>query len=547
MRAAPFALAAACLLTLFLGLDTVGYLDAREARDARVAEEVRSAREPLTPLFGHEPLFDKPMAGYLPELLTHDSVAESPVASRLLRAGIAVLLVLVTTRIGMQQFGARAGFLAGMVLTSSVVLPMAARGDAAQLMATLAAWLALAIFAGRLFPAAGVPDEAARPRGAFLAEAPTAAAHLALAFAALVAGPLPALWPLGAAALYARLSRHPHALAPVRPLAALVVIAGVSLVWYAPMAERHGAPFLAHLAFFPYGANPAGGWWVGAVLTISLMVAATFPWCTMLPAAIAHAALRWRKSLLDDREEREERASHFLVACLVVSLAPIAFYPSPPITAALPAAPAVALLCGRFLDHLLEDPARLRGVFARSNLMLGAIATMMALTLSMAGSRLTVLFPGIRWLAPFARLSGWAPFLVHYFLRRTGLAVVLVALPVVAGLPLVSARLLPQLEDFMSARRAAEAMNAVSPERAPLALLEDAPATLRLYLARNAVRIDSIETLPALRARDGYAYLAYRPAREKETAVRLGSPLEVLSRTPTLVLARTPVAAATGR
>ena len=37
----------------------------------------------------------------LPELLTHDSVAESPVASRLLRAGIAVLLVLVTTRIGM--------------------------------------------------------------------------------------------------------------------------------------------------------------------------------------------------------------------------------------------------------------------------------------------------------------------------------------------------------------------------------------------------------------------------------------------------------------
>ena len=565
MRFAPLALALACFLTLFFGLGTVGYLDVREARDARVAEELRSAGEWLTPVLGHRPLFDKPLPGYLPEILTHDGAHESPVASRLLRAALAAALVLLVWRIGTTHFGRRAGPAAGLVLASSLALPLAARTDAAQLLGTLAAWIATALFARTLFgagaggqqrpAAAKSPADAAPPQRSWISAAAIPGAHLALAAACLFAGPLSALWPLGGAALYARLSGRGTTLRALRPLAALAVIAGLALPWYGAMTERHGEAFLSKVLQFPYGANSPGPWYAGVVLSISLLVAGAFPWSALLPAAFSHAAMRWLRITRagrggnavdsealarEEREEREERTSHFFIACLVAAIVPVAFYPLPPISAVMPALPAVALLCGRFLDHLAEDPARLRGVFSRASLMLGITGTVAAIAFSAAGQRLTALFPGLRWVAPFALLSGWAPFLVHFFLRRSGLAAALIALPVVLGMPLAAWRLMPELEDFVSARRAAEAMNLASPPLTPLALLEDAPPTLRLYLERNAVRIDSLGLLSALRGRDGYAYLAYRPALEKETARRLNAPLEVLARTPVLVLARTP-------
>src|SRR5690349_8474554 len=104
-RLVPLALGAALFFTLFFGLTTVGYLDVHEARDAEVAEEMHVAREALTPLYAHEAFFDRPLAGYLPEALTHDRVHESPLASRLVRAVLATLLVLLTGAIGRRHFG----------------------------------------------------------------------------------------------------------------------------------------------------------------------------------------------------------------------------------------------------------------------------------------------------------------------------------------------------------------------------------------------------------------------------------------------------------
>src|SRR5439155_12028302 len=111
----------------------------------------------------------------------------------------------------------------------------------------------------------------------------------------------------------------------------------------------------------------------------------------------------------------------------VAALVPIAFYPSPPLTAVLPALPAMALLCGRFVDHLFENPERLAGVFARAMFMLGITGTAVAIAVSLAGTRVTALFPALRWVAPFALLSGWAPFLAH-LVRRPRLAALLLAL-----------------------------------------------------------------------------------------------------------------------
>ncbi len=545
MRLAPLLLAIVCAITLFTGLDTVGYLDVREARDGRVAEELVSASEPLTPLLGRQALFDKPILGYLPEVLTHDGESESPLRSRLLRAALAALLVLVTWRIGAEQFGPRAGLAGGLVLATALGLPFAARTDGAQTLAALLAWIATADFSLAVF--------SDRPPGTLR----LARAYVALSATLLVAGPLPALSPLGGAALYARLARRGDAWKRLRPATGLAVIGGLGLPWYGAMLERHGFTFAAHVPWMPYAVGAAGAWYAGPLLALSFLIVGGFPWSALLPAAFTHAAMRWRdvsrvrraaagpaSPLAPEdlatlaREEREERAAHFFIAGLIVALVPIALYRDPPLGAALPALPAMALLCGRFLDHLFEDAPRLRGAFAGATFMLAITGSAAAIAVSMAGARVTALFPALRWVAPLALLSGWAPFLAH-LVRRPRLAAALIGLPVVLGVPLVAWRLLPELEDFLSTRTVAAAMNQASPPLAPLALLEPPPPSLRLYLARNPVVVRSLRSPPPeLRAADGEVYFAFRPSREHETARQLGTPLEILSRTPAMVLAR---------
>jgi hypothetical protein len=85
----------------------------------------------------------------------------------------------------------------------------------------------------------------------------------------------------------------------------------------------------------------------------------------------------------------------------------------------------------------------------------------------------------------------------------------------------------------------AAAMNQAAPPRAPLVLLEPAPATLWLYLDHNPVVVAAVRpALSQLRAADGNTYLAFRPARERETARAAATPLEILARSPAMVLAR---------
>jgi hypothetical protein len=413
------------------------------------------------------------------------------------------------------------------------------------LLATLLAWIAAADFSAIVF--------AERPAGVMR----VLRAHGALALSLLVAGPLPALWPIGGAALYARLARRGLAWRSLHPGAGIAILVGLGLPWYGAMLERWGAPFAVRVPWMPYAIGTPGPWYAGPVLAVSFLVVGGFPWSALLPAALAHAAMRWRdvsrlrrasglpsSPLTPDdlvalaHEEREEHAAHFFTAMLVAALAPVACYPGPPLTAGLAALPAMALLCGRFVDHLLENPARLSSVFARATFMLGVTGTAVAVAVSMAGARVATLFPALRWVAPFALLSGWAPFLSH-LMRRPRLAAALLALPVIAGAPLVSWRLLPELEDFISTRSVATAMNQAAPPLAPLVLLEPAPATLWLYLAHNPVVVSAIRpALSDLRAADGNTYLAFRPARERETARAAATPLEILARSPAMVLAR---------
>jgi 4-amino-4-deoxy-L-arabinose transferase-like glycosyltransferase len=542
MRFAPLLLAALCALVLFTGLGRIGFTDWREARGALVARENLERGEVLTPLVDGEPQFEKPIVGYALDVLAQWHGGGTPSASRTLRAIATVGLLLLTASIGAQHLGARAGWIAAGVLCTSVALPLAARTDGTQVLATLFAWAGCAGFADALF--------GRRPGR----EARLLVGYGGLAAALVVAGPLPALWPFAGAALYARLARRDGGLSALRVIPGLALMIGVALPWYGAMIERHGVAFAAHALFFPYGIETRAHWLAGLALPVSFLVVGFFPWSAVLPGAMTHAATWWRSlrralpgqrssppsnAGLDpsSRELREESASHFFLACLVAAVIPVALYPGPPLPAILPALPAAALLCARFLDHLFEDAERVAKPLERAVLLLaltgGAGASLLALAAPRLGTH------ALDLLAALVLVTSCAPFLAN-FIRRRRLAAALVALPVALGTPVVTLRLLPAMEAYLGARAVGEATDAIMPPRAVLVLIEPPPPTLRLYTHRNLVVVDSLaRALGEWRAADGRAYVAFRPGRERDVTRGAPAPLDVLLRTPTLVLART--------
>src|SRR5438105_649803 len=407
MRVAFMALALLAAVVLFPGLGRVGFLDAREARDATVAREIAGGREVITPTLAHQAWFEKPVLAYGPDASVMVWSSHPERDSRLWRAIIAALLVVLTGSVGAMHFGARAGWLSAAVLVTTLALPNAARTDGTQLIATLLSWLG----------AAGIADATFMPRPG--AQIRIGFAYAALGLAALTGGMLSAAWPFAAAGVYIALGRRRELWKRLDPLAGVTIILGLALPWYGAMTVLHGTSFLAHAPFFPYATEPRGPLFAGPLLLLSFLVIGMFPWSALLPGAILHAATWWRSggvapALERVRESREENAAHFFIACLVAALAPIVLCPTPPLTAVLPAAPAVALLCGRLLDHAYEDAERVAAPIGRGALMLALVGSMTALLVALAANTLRDAAAALRLLATALFVTAWAPFLANF-------------------------------------------------------------------------------------------------------------------------------------
>lgn len=573
MRWGWFATLALAVLVLFTGLDRVGLLDEREARNATVGNELIERREALTPLLGGVALYERPILAYLPDVIANPFDTGSPLRSRMLRACLGLALVVLAGLAAGRHFGPRAGWCAAGVLATTAALPHVSRTDGGALLAAFLSWTACAAFAELLFR---------RPKHPGLARV---VAWLSLAAAAQVGGPMSALWPLAGVALYVRLARPPGAWKRLQPLAGLAVVAGLSLPWYGGMIERHGLAFLNELPAYPYGSGPSPPSPLALLgmpfAAITMLIAGGFPWSAILPGAAIHAATWWRPrgrhpAVTDVRDPsslvlaevedqvREESAAHLNVAWLACALIPAAIVYRPPLAAALPALPALAALIGRLLDHLIESPERVRQPLHAGTRMLALVGVPVAILAAMAATRLPEAAPGLRLLAAVLVVAVCAPFLAA-FMGRLRLSALLFALPVAAATPVVTLRVLPGLEEYMNARTVGESLREAAPERAPLVLLEPPPSSLRYYAPRNYVVVPAREAGPAgvrgsgaipsrdappahdealttaierFRAGDGTTYVAFRPWREDVVVHAARGPLEILARTPALVLAR---------
>jgi len=288
----------------------------------------------------------------------------------------------------------------------------------------------------------------------------------------------------------------------------------------------HDARWLSHAVWFPYALDAHTAWYGGPLIALSMLVITCFPWSVLMPEATRHAAA-----------EPDARAAHLLIALLACALVPVAVHPGVPLSAALPALPAAAMLCGRFMDHVIEDPERLQAAVARAARTLALLGSGAALLLAFAAVRVPEAASHVRLLAASTFLTSWFPLLAVWRSRHR-LATALIALPVALGAPLASAFVLPDLEGYLNARAVATAMNQSSPHDAPLAVFASVPPSLSLYTRRNIVRAEpELASLRALRAEDGRVYAAFSPALERDVTRRIGT-LEVLERTPAWELAR---------
>src|SRR5207237_2720520 len=120
---------------------------------------------------------------------------------------------------------------------------------------------------------------------------------------------------------------------------------------------------------------------------------------------------------------------------------PVTLYPGPPLTAALPALPAIALLVGRFVDRVLLGAGDSTALTQATRL-LAVIGTAFALAGVALSGRVPAAAPSLRLLAAIVFLSAWAPLLADLRGWRRA-AVALFALPAALGAPVLGTRVLP--------------------------------------------------------------------------------------------------------
>lgn len=545
---------------LLPGIAAVGELDVREARDAQVVREMTARREWLTPILGRDPFFAKPVLGYAVDAFARRTLRGGAPATRAIKAALAALLAALVGALGARAFGGRAGVFSAIAFATMLGTPLAVRMDATALMAAALAWIGVSLLWRAVLDARSSALETGWGRtGRWLGWG-------ALGLAGAVAGPLAALWPVAGVALYCALVHERRAWRALDPFAGALVIAGTMLPWYGAMTAFHGREFLARAPFFPYAENAWGG---GPLFAITAFVVNGFPWAPLVAASVRDEAERLRagrflRNALSPRADvratpadagaaavrdvtgawAEHCASSLLLSLMIAALAPVAIWPTPPLTAALPALPAAAILCGHYVSRVWAEGAGASRLLAGATRMTAFIGTVLAVMLVVLSTRVLDATEALRHAGAGVFLAGWAPLLAELLGRRR-LAAALFALPVAFGAPFATARVLPAMQAWFTTGDVADAMEASAPALAPLVVLEPPPPSLRLALGRNLVTDAApFDRLAAYAARDGRAYVAFRPSQERVVARSAPAPIEILVRTPALVLARVRVSEA---
>jgi 4-amino-4-deoxy-L-arabinose transferase-like glycosyltransferase len=305
-RVALLALAA---VVAFAFQGSRGLYETTEGRYAESALEMVRGGQYLEPTLAGRPHWTKPPVAYWTIAAGIGLLGPNGWGARLGSAVFFLLAVLVVSWIGATLWDRTTGLVAGLVYLSS---PFPAAAGAIVSTDTLLAFLELLAVA--LFLRARAEDDARRARGW------VRAMWLVFALAFLTKGP-PALLPVLAIVVLARLAPRPARLADPLALAGFLVVA---LSWYAWVTARHPGLLRYFLAdevvgravSNEFGRNPE--WWKPFVVYLPVLILGQGAWL------VAGARLFAREGLLSPRaiwaRVRRGDAASFLLLWLLLPL-----------------------------------------------------------------------------------------------------------------------------------------------------------------------------------------------------------------------------------
>ncbi len=335
----------ACLLLYFVGCRGYDLLTDDEIRYAEAGRRMRETGNLVIPEFNGYPRYQKPMLFYWLEALSFLLLGVSPWAARVPTALAGVGVVLMTASLGKALWGPRAGLWAGIILATSVEMFLLSRMVMTDVVLLLFIQGALTCFCLiRAVPGSpGAPQRTSRL--AFLM-------HACLALGALTKGPVALVVPALVIGPWLAARKHLqqglHDLKLLQGVALIVLVAGP---WYWLAHVESGGEYTRqffldeNLGRFTSVANLHRQ---PALFYLLLLVPMTFPWTGIVPRALLSVRKqRWRSVCF------AEAAPWFFLWQIAAVLVLFSFSRTRVWTYTLPAFPALALLCGRWLSATL--------------------------------------------------------------------------------------------------------------------------------------------------------------------------------------------------
>ncbi len=376
------AIVLAVAAVLFINLGVPRLWDEDEPRNASCAREMMDRGDWITPTFNGQLRTDKPILLYWLMRASYGLFGPTEFGARFWSATLALGTALCTFRLGRILFSPRAGLWAGLAVGTALMFDVAGRAatpDSTLIFFTTLSLLCFARSAMRQPPAARDPWTTMRWRD-FLP------VYAAMGMAVLAKGPVGVLLPSGVIGLYLMwLHGAPAATDPrpggllgwydrgfafckrmlsprsfaaclwgMRPFTLLAVVALIALPWYIAVGVETRGEWLKGFLwkhnierFSGAMEGHAGGVWY----YVPAILLGFFPWSVFLPLSLVDAG--WRISTHDPR-----RRSYVFLICwvgLYVGLFSVAGTKLP--SYVLPCYPALALLCGAFLEQVITRPA----------------------------------------------------------------------------------------------------------------------------------------------------------------------------------------------
>ena len=368
----PFALAALSLLLLLWQLGAYGLIDVDEGRYAEVPREMLLSGDWLTPRLNSINFFDKPPLLYWGIALSYAIFGVNEWAARLIPALAALLGVGVAAVLGRRMFGARAGFLSGLILLTSLMWTVVARVVLTDMIVSSLVFCALASWW------LAISDCDARRKTGF-----RALFWVCLGLGMLAKGPVAPVLCGGTIFVYLLLSKQWKLLREMGWIWGLPLFMAVAAPWYLAIALRH--PEFNHAFWFEQnfarftGAIQKVDHVEGPFFLFQYLPLVIFPWSFFALPALGAA---W-KNLWPARTEKQ-RAALFLLVAFAFGMLFFSASKSKLITYILPVVPPLAILLAAYFDRIWSAPKLgtfvrvCAGIFAALLIVGGAVAAVVA-------------------------------------------------------------------------------------------------------------------------------------------------------------------------